>query len=163
MGREYMASKRSEYETRTEELLVPIAKEAGVDIYDVEYVKEGPDYYLRAYIDKEGGVNIGDCETVSRALSDVLDREDFIPDAYILEVSSPGLGRKLTRDRHLDRSIGEEVELKLYKPLDGKKGPKEFSGILEGYDAETISVRIDDEVKHVDRSLIAQIRLALDF
>ncbi len=83
-------SRREEYEEKTERLLAPIAQANGVSVYDVEYVKEGRDCYLRAYIDKEGGVNIQDCENVSRQLSDVLDREDFIPDAYILEVSSPG-------------------------------------------------------------------------
>ena len=86
-------SRKETYEGRTEELLAPIAKAAGVEIYDVEYVREGSDYYLRAYIDKPGGVDINDCERVSRILSDALDEKDFIQDAYILEVSSPGLGR----------------------------------------------------------------------
>lgn len=90
-------SKREDYESRTEELLAPIAEVNQVEIYDVEYVKEGSDYYLRAYIDKPEGVNILDCENVSRALSEALDKADFIPDAYILEVSSPGLGRTLKR------------------------------------------------------------------
>ena len=90
-------SKREDYESRTEELLAPIAEVSQVEIYDVEYVKEGSDYYLRAYIDKPEGVNILDCENVSRALSEALDKADFIPDAYILEVSSPGLGRTLKR------------------------------------------------------------------
>ena len=90
-------SKRENYEERTEKLLSPIARDNQVEIYDVEYVKEGSDWYLRCYIDKDGGVNINDCEVVSRALSDELDREDFIEDAYILEVSSPGLGRTLKR------------------------------------------------------------------
>ncbi len=157
-----MASKRSEYEAKTEELLKPIAESAGVSIYDVEYVKEGADFYLRAYIDKPDGVNIGDCETVSRALSDALDENDFIPDAYILEVSSPGLGRKLTKDRHLEASLGEEVEIKLYKPLEGTKD-KELSGILTGYDKSHIKVDIGGTDTELDRSAIAQIRLALDF
>ena len=94
-------SKREDYENRTEELLTPIAEVSQVEIYDVEYVKEGSDYYLRAYIDKPEGVNILDCENVSRALSEALDKADFIPDAYILEVSSPGLGRTLKKDKHL--------------------------------------------------------------
>ena len=157
-----MASKRSEYEAKTEELLKPIAESAGVTIYDVEYVKEGADYYLRAYIDKPDGVNIGDCETVSRALSDALDADDFIPDAYILEVSSPGLGRKLTKDRHLEASLGEEVEVKLYKPLEGTKD-KELSGILTGYDKSHISLDVGGTETQLERSAIAQIRLALDF
>ena len=105
-------SKRETYEARTEELLLPIVSRYGVEIYDIEYVKEGSDWYLRAYIDKEGGVNINDCEAVSRALSDELDRTDFIADAYILEVSSPGLGRMLKKDKHLQKSIGRAVEVK---------------------------------------------------
>ncbi len=153
-------SKREDYEARTEALLAPIAEANGVRIYDVEYVKEGSDYYLRAYIDKGEGVNIADCENVSRALSDVLDREDFIPDAYILEVSSPGLGRTLKKDRHLEASLGQEVEIKLYKPIDKCK---EFDGILEKYDAESITIRQEGTERRFLRSEIALIRLALDF
>ena len=155
-------SKYTDYEQKTEELLRPITEEYGVEIYDIEYVKEGADYYLRAYIDKEDGVNIGDCENVSRALSDALDAADFIPDAYILEVSSPGLGRKLTKDRHLDRSIGDEVDIRFYKPPDGFK-TKELSGVLEGYDPEHIIVTIDGEQREFERKSISQIRLAFDF
>ena len=98
-------SKRETYESKTEQILSPIAEKYGVEIYDVEYVKEGKDWYLRAYIDKPEGVNINDCENVSRALSDELDKADFIPDAYILEVSSPGLGRALKKDKHLQKSL----------------------------------------------------------
>lgn len=153
-------SRRENYETRTEELLLPIAEANGVSIYDVEYVKEGSDYYLRAYIDKAGGVNIQDCENVSRALSDELDRVDFIPDAYILEVSSPGLGRTLKKDKHLQAGIGEEVEVKLYKPLDDCK---EFSGILESFDADKVVIREGDRSRSFQRTDIALIRLALNF
>ena len=153
-------SRREEYETRTEELLKPIVEANNVSIYDVEYVKEGSDYYLRAYIDKPEGVNITDCENVSRALSDALDREDFIPDAYILEVSSPGLGRTLKKDKHLQASIGEEVEIKLFKPIDKCK---EFSGILESFDAESITIAEGEASRTFKRPDIALIRLALDF
>lgn len=153
-------SRREDYETRTEKLLLPIAEANGVSIYDVEYVKEGSDFYLRAYIDKPEGVNIQDCENVSRALSDELDRADFIPDAYILEVSSPGLGRTLKKDKHLQASIGEEVEIKLYKPLDNCK---EFSGILESFDADTVVIREGERPLSFQRTDIALIRLALDF
>lgn len=111
-------SKREVYEERTEKLLGPIVEKFGVEVYDVEYVKEGRDFYLRVYLDKPEGVNILDCENVSRELSDRLDEEDFIPDAYILEVSSPGLGRALKKDRHLLKSLGEAVEIKTYKPID---------------------------------------------
>ncbi len=153
-------SKREAYETRTEALLQPIAAAQGVEIYDVEYVKEGSDYYLRAYIDKAEGVSITDCENVSRALSDALDQEDFIPDAYILEVSSPGLGRTLKKDRHLARSIGQEVEIKLYKPLEGTK---EFSGVLKSFDDGSIVITEDAGDHTFARNDIAVIRLALDF
>ena len=153
-------SRREIYESKTEALLTPIVERFGVEIYDVEYVKEGSDWYLRAYIDKSGGVNINDCENVSRALSDELDKEDFIEDAYILEVSSPGLGRALKKDKHLEKSLGEEVELKTYKPIDKQK---EFRGILKSYDADAITVTIENEEKVFARSDIALIRLALDF
>lgn len=153
-------SKKEIYEARTEELLLPIAEAKGVKIYDVEYVKEGSDYYLRAYIDKQGGVNISDCENVSRALSDALDKEDFIPDAYILEVSSPGLGRALKKDKHLQKSLGMEVELKLFKPIDKRK---EFSGILDSFDQESITIIEESTPKSFKRADIALIRLALDF
>ena len=153
-------SKKESYEVRTEELLIPIVEANGVEIYDVEYVKEGSDYYLRAYIDKPDGVNIIDCENVSRALSDALDREDFIPDAYILEVSSPGLGRTLKKDRHLEKSIGQDVEIRLYKP---ENGTKECEGLLESFDAETITISDGEREYSFYRNNIAIIRLALDF
>lgn len=153
-------SKKGNYEERCEELLLPIVAKFGVEIYDVEYVKEGSDWYLRAYIDKPEGVNIIDCENVSRALSDALDAEDFIADAYILEVSSPGLGRTLKKDRHLQKSIGEEVEIKTYKPIEKQK---EFSGILKAFDAESITIEDENGDRVFQRSDIALIRLALDF
>ena len=91
-------SKREEYESEAEALLAPIAAANGVSVYDVEYVKEGSNWYLRAYIDKEGGITVDDCELISRPLSDWLDKEDFIDGSYILEVSSPGLGRPLKKE-----------------------------------------------------------------
>lgn len=153
-------SKKEQYETKTEELLKPIVEAHQVEIYDVEYVKEGSDYYLRAFIDKEGGVNINDCEAVSRALSDALDAADFIEEAYILEVSSPGLGRTLKKDRHFEKSIGKEIEIKLFKAVDGCK---EFSGILTSFQSDKIFVQMEDEIKEFVRSDIAVVRLALDF
>ncbi len=157
-------SKREQYEERTEKLLLPITEVNHVEIYDVEYVKEGSDWYLRCYIDKEGGVNIDDCEAVSRALSDELDREDFIEDAYILEVSSPGLGRTLKKDKHLQKSLNEEVDIRTYKPINGSK---EFSGLLKAFDEETITISSlsGDETENMvfNRKDIAAIKLALDF
>lgn len=153
-------SKRETYESKTEALLTPIAEACGVEIYDVEYVKEGADWYLRAYIDKADGVNIQDCENVSRALSDALDKDDFIEDAYILEVSSPGLGRTLKKDKHFEKSLGCEVELKTYKAIDKVK---EFSGVLKAYDATSITLEIEGEEKVFAKSDVALVRLAFDF
>lgn len=153
-------AKKDTYETRAEELLQPIVAANGCEIYDVEYVKEGSDWYLRAYIDKPEGVNINDCENVSRAFSEKLDEVDFIPDAYILEVSSPGLGRPLKKDRHLEKSIGEEVEVRTYKPIDRQK---EFSGILKGFDKDTITIETEEKEIVFAKSDVAIIRLALDF
>lgn len=153
-------SKRESYEAKAESLLEPIVERIGVSIYDVEYVKEGSDWYLRVYIDKPEGVNINDCVEVNRAFSDVLDEEDFIEESYILEVSSPGLGRTLKKDRHLQHSIGEEVEIKTYKPIDKTK---EFSGVLKSFDSESLTIENDEGMRTFARSEIAVIRLALDF
>ncbi len=149
-------------EERAEALAAPIAAANGVRIYDVEYVKAGGEYSLNVYIDKDGGVNIGDCEAVSRPLSDALDEEDFIQDAYTLVVSSPGLGRKLTRDRHLAQSIGRDVEIRLYK-ADPDTGSKDLSGQLLRYDGDSITVMTEQGEKTLIRKAIAVIRLALDF
>ncbi|HIV16885.1 MAG TPA: ribosome maturation factor RimP [Candidatus Alectryocaccobium stercorigallinarum] len=133
--------RRDEYESRAEKLILPIIEENGFELVDVEYVKEGSDWYLRAYIDKPGGININDCELVSRAFSDRLDEEDFIEDAYILEVSSPGLGRPIKKQKDFKRNLGKEIEFKSYKSINGKK---EFSGVLEQFDEETFTVRTDN-------------------
>lgn len=152
-------SKHDGYVKRTEKLLEPIAKANSVSIYDVEFVNEAGEWYLRAYIDKEGGVTIEDCEAVSRALSDEIDKYDYIDEAYYLEVSSPGLGRTLKKDKHLQASLGEEVELKTYKPIDKVK---EFQGVLKAFDAETITLTIDGTDRDFNRSDVALIKLALD-
>lgn len=153
-------SRRETYEQRTEALLLPIAEQCGVSIYDVEFVKEAGENYLRAYIDKEGGVTIDDCEAVSRLLSPKLDEEDFIEEGYILEVSSPGLGRTLKKDRHLQNSLGMEVEVKLFKAVDKNK---EFAGILKSFDENTITIESDGSDVTFERKAIAKINLALDF
>lgn len=153
-------SKRETYEAKTLELLKPIVEANNVEIYDVEYVEEAGEWYLRAYIDKEGGVTINECEAVSRALSDALDVDDFIDDAYYLEVSSPGLGRSLKKDSHLAKSIGDEVELKTYKAINKRK---EFTGILKGFDVSTVTLEIDGEDVSFARNEVANIKLTLDF
>ena len=154
-------SKRETYESKTEALLLPIVESFGVEVYDVEYVKEGVDWYLRAYIDKPEGVNIQDCENVSRALSDALDKDDFIEDAYIIEVISPGLGRPLKKEKDYARSMGKELEIRTYRAVDKQK---EFYGILEAYDDSSVTIcQEDGSLRTFDKADIALIRLAFDF
>ena len=153
-------SRKETYETRTEELLLPITERFEVEIYDVEYVKEGGDWYLRVYIDKETGVNIIDCENVSRALSEELDKVDFISDAYILEVSSPGLGRTLKKEKHFLKSLGKEVELRTYRPIEKCK---EFVGILEQYQDGNVTIEIDGISRTFEKTDIALVKLTFDF
>ena len=133
------------YEEHAEALAAPIAEQFGIRIYDVEYVKEGDEYFLNVYIDKDGGVNINDCENVSRLLSDALDKDDPNPDAYTLIVSSPGLGRALTKDRHLQQSIGQDVELHLYKPH-SVSGEKDILGELLAFDQDEIVLAAESPV-----------------
>ncbi len=152
-------SKREDYEARTEQLLTPIMEANHFELVDVEYVKEGSNWYLRAYIDKPGGITIDDCETVSRALSEVLDQEDFIPDAYIMEVSSPGLGRPLKKPKDYERSIGKDVEIRTYQAINHQK---EFAGALKAYDKDTVTIIINEEETTFAKSDIALIRLALE-
>ena len=154
-------SKREMYEQKTEEIRLPIVEEYGFELVDVEYVKEGSNWYLRAYIDKPGGIGVNDCEVVSRRLSDILDEKDYIEDSYILEVSSPGLGRPLKKEKDFKRSLGEEVEIRTYRMIDRKK---EFTGILKDYDETTVTIEMEDETeKTFEKSEIALIRLAFDF
>lgn len=154
-------TKHETYEMKTEQLLAPILKEKAFELVDVEYIKEGGSWYLRAYIDKPGGITVDDCEVVSRILSDRLDEQDFIDESYILEVSSPGLGRPLKKDKDFQRSIGSEVEIKLYRPLDHVK---EFTGVLEAFDPETVTISTQtQESLTIPRELIALIRLSFDW
>ncbi len=154
-------SKREAYEQQTEQLLLPIVESHGFELVDVEYVKEAGTWYLRAYIDKPGGITVNDCELVSRTFSDILDEKDYIEDTYIFEVSSPGLGRPLKKEKDFARSIGEEVEIRTYRAIDRQK---EFIGILVEYDKDTVTIEYEDETKQVfNRTDIALIRLALNF
>ena len=154
-------SKKEVYEQKTEEILNPIVEKHGFDLWDVEYVKEGGNWYLRAYIDKEGGITVNDCEAVARRMNDLLDEEDFISDSYVFEVSSPGLGRPLKKEKDYIRSMGKELEIRTYRAIDREK---EFYGILKAYDADTVTIEQEDGKDMVfEKSNIALIRLAFDF
>ena len=154
-------AKRDEYEAKVEAFLLPVMEENGFELVDVEYVKEAGTWYLRAYIDKPGGFTVDDCEMVSRKLGDWQDKEDFIDESYILEVSSPGLGRPLKKEKDFKRSLGEQVEIRLYKAVDRQK---EFVGALKAYDENTVTIEYEDGAESTfERKDIALIRLAFDF
>lgn len=154
-------TRREEYESKTEQFLLPILKEHQFELVDVEYVKEAGNWYLRSYIDKEGGITVDDCEVISRLLSEWLDKTDFIQDSYIMEVSSPGLGRPLKKDKDFERSLGDEVEIRLYK---ARNSQKEFTGTLKAYDKETVTIVLEDGKEEVfARPELALVRLAFDF
>ena len=154
-------SNRETYETRTEELITPILDRMDFELVDVEYVKEGGTWYLRAYIDKEGGITVNDCEAVAREMNEILDKEDFVEDSYVFEVSSPGLGRPLKKEKDYVRSMGKEVEIRTYRAINREK---EFYGILSAYDENTVTIKTEDETEMTfEKSDIALIRLAFDF
>ena len=137
-------------------LALPIVEQAGCTLWDVEYVKEAGEWFLRVYIDKEGGVDIDCCEAVSRPLSDALDEADPIQTGYTFEVSSAGLDRALKKPEHFERCMGQKVDLKLYRPVDGSK---ERTGVLTGYEDGAVSV---DGIRF-DRKDVAQVRLHVEF
>ena len=130
-----------------------------MELVDVDYVRER-DWYLRVYLDKPGGVDLDDCQLVSEKLSAVLDEKDPITENYLLEVSSPGLDRVLKKDKDLVRYNGRDVDIQLFKPINGSK---QFTGVLEGFTDTTIDFTINGESMTFERSGIAQIRLHLDF
>ena len=154
-------SKHQTYEVRTEEWITPILERMGFELVDVEYVKEGGTWYLRAYIDKEGGITVNDCEAVAREMNVILDREDYIEESYVFEVSSPGLGRPLKKEKDFARSMGSKVEIRTYRAIGHKK---EFYGVLSAYDETTVTIEQEDgEALTLEKPQIALIRLAFDW
>ena len=153
-------SQREEYEKRTEGYITPILDRMGFELIDVEYVKEAGEYFLRAYIDKPEGININDCVDVSREMNEILDREDYIADAYTFEVSSPGLGRPLKKEKDYIRNLDKEIEIHTYKAIEKQK---EFFGILKAYDESTVTISSDDKELVFNKSDISLIRQAIDF
>ena len=140
--------------------LEPIVAECNVEIWDVEFKKEGPDHVLRVFIDKEGGIAIDDCERVSRALETVLDEKDPIPQAYLLEVSSAGMDRIIKYPAHFEKCMGKNVDVKLFAPVDGVK---EFTAALSGFDGDTVTFQINGEEKSFSLDKISSIRQSVEF
>lgn len=156
-----MASKRSVAD-RVREALEPIAEELGLEIWDIEYLKEGSNLVLRVYIDKEGGVTIDDCEAMSRASDPVIDEMDPIDQEYSFEVSSPGIERKLRLDPHFEKNLGNIIYIKLIRP--DESGEREFVGMLRAFDGDSIFIEDDDgEVTEIKRNTTALIRLCYDY
>ena len=152
-------AKKESYEQTATELALKVTEPLGLELVDVEFVKEGSEYYLRIYIDKEGGVKIDDCEAASRKISDLLDEADPISEAYILEVSSPGLFRVLRKDKDFERSIGKTVLLKFFKAVDGEK---QLRGDLESFDSANFVIATGKESISVPRENVAKISLDPD-
>lgn len=154
-------SKASEYEARTERMILPILERLDFELVDVEYVKEGSIWYLRAYIDKEGGITVNDCETVAREMNALLDEADFIPDSYTFEVSSPGLGRPLKKEKDYIRNMGKKIEIRTYRSINRCK---DFCGVLTAYDANHVTIETEEkEELTFEKTDIALIRQAIDF
>ena len=142
-------------EDRVEELIKKPIEDLGYSLYDVQYAKEGKDYFLRIFIDNENGIDLNDCEKVSNGINDLLDSADYIKEQYFLEVSSPGVERVLRKDNHLQENIGNDVEIKLFKPLDGKK---EYIGTLNSFDESNIFIE-EDRLITIERKNISLIKL----
>lgn len=147
-------------EEKIESLIEGKIHELGYNLYDVEYVKEGKDYYLRIYIDNEKGITLDDCENVSNNITDLLDDEDYIKEQYFLEVSSPGVERVLKKDKHLKSNIGAKVQVKLFKPYQGQK---QYVGILKNFDEQNIQLEISSEIIELERKNIGQIKTIFDW
>ena len=144
-------------EEKVESLLKEKIESIGYDLYDVEYAKEGPNYFLRIFIDKPEGIDLEDCEKVNNEIMEKLDEADYIKDQYFLEVSSPGVERVLKKDKHLEQNIGNEVQIKLFKK--DENGKKEYQGILKSFDEQTITIEQDqDQEIAIERKHIAQIK-----
>ena len=141
-------------EEKVESITSKIIEDLGYSLYDVEYVKEGKDHFLRIYIESEKGIDLNDCEKVSNVLTEVLDKEDPIQEQYFLEVSSTGVEKLLRKDKHLEANIENEIQIKLFKPQDGKK---QFKGFLKSFDKDYITISNNEEIK-IDRKNISQIK-----
>lgn len=143
-------------EEKVENLLEATIEKIGYELYDVEYAKEGKNYFLRIVIDKKEGINIEDCEKVNHAITDLLDEANYIKEPYFLEVSSPGVERVLRKEKHLQQNIGNEIKIKLFQK--DEKRNKEYQGILQEFDEEKIKVKVNIGEITIERKNIAQIK-----
>ena len=147
-------------EEKVEQLIEKAINELGYELYDVEYAKEGKDYFLRIFIDKNEGIDLNDCEKVNDVVNPILDNADYIKEQYFLEISSPGIERTLRKDKHLKQNIGEKVEIKLFKPINKQKN---IIGILKSYNAEQIEIETSEEDCKMDRKNISVIKTVYEW
>ena len=143
-------------EEKVENLITKPIQDLGYELYDVQYAKEGKDYFLRIFIDDPKGIDLEDCEKVSNGINEILDTADYIKEQYFLEVSSPGVERILRKDKHLEDNIGKEVEVKLFKPFEGKK---EYIGILKTNNKENIQIEYQETMLTIEKTNISLIKL----
>lgn len=143
-------------EEKVEKLLKPIIEKEGYELYDVEYAKEGKNYFLRIFIDNENGIDLNDCEKVNDAITDILDEANYIKEQYFLEVSSPGIERILRKEKHLQKNIGQEISINLFKK--DENGNKEYIGILESFDENNLKIKQGDNEIEIQRKNISQIK-----
>ena len=143
-------------EEKVTKLVEPIIEKSGYELYDVEYAKEGKNYFLRIFIDNEKGIDLNDCEKVNDALNEILDKENYIKEQYFLEISSPGIERVLRKDKHLEKNIGEEVNVKLFKKDDN--GEKEYLGNLKEFNQNEIVLETEEQEVKIERKNISQIK-----
>jgi len=147
-------------EEKVESLIENKVQELGYSLYDVEYVKEGKDYFLRIYIESEKGISLDDCELVSNNITELLDKEDYIKEQYFLEVSSTGVEKVLKKDKHLQSNLGVNVQVKLFKPFNGQK---QYEGILKDFDEDNVIIETASEEIKIDRQNIGQIKTIFDW
>lgn len=150
----------SKIEEQIEGLVSKTINDLGYSIYDVMYVKEGKDYYLRIFIDSEKGISLDDCEKVNDAISDMLDEANYIKEQYFLEISSSGIERHIRNDKQLELNLNERVSIKLFKPIDNKK---ELEGVLDSFDSEEININIDNEKVSIPRKNISSMKRAFEW
>lgn len=143
-------------EEKIEQLIVGKVEELGYELYDVQYVKEGKDYFLRIFIDKQDGIGLNDCEKVSNEINEIIDKADYIKEQYFLEISSTGIEKVLRKDKHLEKNIGKEIEIKLFKPIENSK---EYIGILKNFDNQNVTIENEEKNNVIPRNNIALIKI----
>lgn len=147
-------------EEKVENLVASTIEELGYELYDIYYIKEGKDYFLRIFIDKPEGINLEDCEKVSDSINSLLDKADYIKEQYFLEVSSPGIERILRKEKHLQDNLGNKIEIRMFKPINRKKI---LQGILKQFSQDSITINYEGEDIIIERKNVSIIKTIFDW